>query len=487
MNRVALLLPTCLLIIHSMSNALDPPVKLWEKWYYTDWDEAVFRDIELAGNNDLFITGYAIDWGTPPKDHYAAFLLDFDGNVIWEVIQPWHTARGFDGAILPDGSYVITGRSVLTSGDTYSLFIMKIDQNGSIEWTKVYDYPTTREEGFAITCLPDGGFAVCGRVNGGSIVGDAWILRTDANGDTLWTDVWGTSPVCYGKAVTYQDGEIVVLADGRDDTLTTIGPHLLFYDLDGNYLHGTNYSILQSELPAGICIPDGEGFTFVTKSDPEVVHTDPLGEILWLQDIDPPPTLHDGFGIRTTMDDGYLFCGWCGVWQIPDSLMTSTPIAQVDTGSTKDGWLVRLDSEGNTLWQVQNEMGHDNIYYSSVQLSQGGYMAAGTYTGSGYLVRYAPETGIEEPDPSSGISLSVSPNPFSSGLSIDYSLSEPGKVELSVYDLTGRLVENLESSSLPSGEHLSTWSPEPDIPDGCYLVVLDACGQRFVIRCVKLD
>jgi hypothetical protein len=287
--------------------------------------------------------------------------------------------------------------------------------------------------------------------------------------------------------VAYQDGEIVVLALGRDDTLTTIGPHLLFYDLDGNYLHGTNYSSLWSEEPVDFCVPDEGGFTFVTKLSPDVVHTDPLGNILWTTDIGYPPDLHEGLGFRTTLDGGYLFCGWCGVWQIPDSLMMSTPIAQVDTGSTKDGWLVRLDSEGNTLWQVQNEMGYDNIFCSAVQLPQGGYIAAGCWTDNGYLVRYAPETGIEEPDPSSGISLSVSPNPFSSGLSIDYSLSEPGKVELSVYDLTGRLVENLEFSSLPAGEHISTWNPEPDTPDGCYLVVLHTCGQRFASRCVKLD
>lgn len=492
MKRFALLLPACLLVVFAVSHALDAPVKLWEKWYYQDWDGAYFRDIELTDSGNLFITGSAFDWTEPILDYYSAFLLDQDGNVLWEVIQPWYVGKGNDGKVLPDGSYIITGRSVVTSSDTYSLFIMKIDQNGSIEWTRVYDYPDTREEGYGITCLPDGGFAVCGRINGtGTIWGDAWILRTDANGDTLWTDVWGTCPANWGKAIEYANDMICVLAYGEDDTLQTGGPHFLFYDLDGNYIHGTEYSPLEYEFPVGFCLASDGGYTFVTESSPEIVHTDPLGEILWWYDIDPPPDLHEGYGIRRTMDSGYLFYGWCGRWQEPgDSLRINAPIAEADTGITEDGWLIRFDSEGTVLWGRQNEMGTSNHFYSAVQLPEGGYIAAGTwlyYGSSGYLVRYAPETGIEEGEVTPGVTFDISPNPFSASLSIGYSLSEPSQVNLSVYDLSGRLIEDLMSGSISAGENTSVWNPDPFLPNGCYLIVLDAYGERTVRMCIRLN
>jgi len=479
-----------LLAVASVTHALDAPVKLWEKWYYQDWDGAFFRDIELTDSGNLFITGNAYDWTIPILDFYTAFLLDQDGIVIWEVTQPWYGVSAYDGSILQDGSYVITGVCVEDPDSTYSLFLMKIDQSGSIEWTRLYDYPGTKEAGYGITCLPDGGFAVCGRINGtGTIWGDAWILRTDANGDTLWTDVWGTSPANWGKAIEYANDMICVLAYGKDDTLTTRGTHFLFYDLDGNYLHGTDQVLLYAEHPAGFCLASDGGYTLVTESSPEIVHTDPLGEILWWYDIDPPPDLHEGYGIRRTMDSGYLFYGWCGRWQEPgDSLRMNAPVAQVDTGSTEDGWLIRFDSEGTVLWGRQNEMGYNNHFYSAVQLPEGGYIAAGTwvYESRAYLVRYAPETGIEEGEISPAVTFDISPNPFSASLGISYSLPEPGKVELSVYDLSGRLVEDLVSGSISTGEHSVTWNPDPILPDGCYLIVLDACGERAVKRCVKL-
>lgn len=93
-------------------------------------------------------------------------------------------------------------------------------------------------------------------------------------------------------------------------------------------------------------------------------------------------------------------------------------------------------------------------------------------------------TGIEK-EPSL-LRLAIRGNPFSSSLSITYNLPEPVQVELSVYDLTGRLVENLENSLVPAGEHTSVWAPHPELPNGCYLIVLDVFGQRAVRKCVKL-
>ena len=84
------------------------------------------------------------------------------------------------------------------------------------------------------------------------------------------------------------------------------------------------------------------------------------------------------------------------------------------------------------------------------------------------------------------LGLCANPNPFSASLSISYSLPELAEVKLSVYDLSGRLVEDLETGSMASGKHILIWDPEPSLPDGCYLIVLDACGVRAVRRCMKL-
>ena len=458
------------------SYAIDPPVKMWERMYYQDWDSAKYYDIELTASGNLFISGLVYDYTSPVLESYVALLANQDGDILWETPYVEHGGTCYDGDVLPDGSFIVTGRGSEPPGPTASLFIQKIDQNGSVEWTRVYDYPTTKEEGYSITALPDGGYAVCGKVNGtGSAgLGDAWILRTDANGDTLWTDIQGTHTINFAKGIEYDpvNDWIVVCMYGRTEELINRGPHLLYYSLDGEYLFGTTYPELYPEQVRGFVPSIDGGYAFLSRygggqSRGHLVHTDNLGNILWTQVVPVvAPTENENLGLSfAQIDGGYICCGWDGYAGPPDSTGT-------DDLTTQDGSLDRYDVYGNEMWHLSNEVGGNNHFFSAVQLPQGGYIAVGTRGGNGYLVRYAPETGIEEGESfPSQATLDLSPNPFSSSLSVSYSLPESMHVSLSVYDITGRLVGELEDSVLEAGEHTSTWEPD-ELPSGCYVVML---------------
>jgi hypothetical protein len=196
--------------------------------------------------------------------------------------------------------------------------------------------------------------------------------------------------------------------------------------------------------------------------------------------------LNDGTGEFTAVDS----LGMCNAWQA---------IADFNMDGNLD---IGVSGGGNRIFPGTGD-GHfltgpgDLLFYSVCE----GQMGSADFDGDGdsdivradvdadtisvFLNITIPQ-GIEGGAVASDLGINVSPNPFSSSLSIGFSLPATGEAELSVYDLTGRLVAYLESSSLPSGEHLSTWSPGPDTPDGCYLIVLDACGERSAGRCVLL-
>jgi hypothetical protein len=100
-----------LLLLSFLSYGLDPPMKLWEKWYYTNHDGCVIsEDMEITDDGNLFITGLALRLHNRSMKALLAFLMDQDGNIIWEVEQPWYAGKGNDGIVLPDSSFIITGR-----------------------------------------------------------------------------------------------------------------------------------------------------------------------------------------------------------------------------------------------------------------------------------------------------------------------------------------------------------------------------------------
>jgi hypothetical protein len=49
------------------------------------------------------------------------------------------------------------------------------------------------------------------------------------------------------------------------------------------------------------------------------------------------------------------------------------------------------------------------------------------------------------------------PNPFSSLTNIEYLLSTTGEIDLSIYDIQGRLVQTLVSGKMSAGRHSVTW------------------------------
>ena len=70
------------------------------------------------------------------------------------------------------------------------------------------------------------------------------------------------------------------------------------------------------------------------------------------------------------------------------------------------------------------------------------------------------------------------PNPFNPETSISYTLSHDSQVILSVYDLSGRLVETLVDKRQYSGEFLVSWSPH-GLPSGIYIARLIIEGKSF--------
>ncbi len=69
------------------------------------------------------------------------------------------------------------------------------------------------------------------------------------------------------------------------------------------------------------------------------------------------------------------------------------------------------------------------------------------------------------------------PNPFNPSTTIDYVLLESAKVRVCVYDLKGRLVEELVNEHQNEGPNFAVWKTQT-APSGTYIFSLDANGVR---------
>ena len=431
----------------STGFAMDPPDIEWIK-LYEDWTR-INSVIETSDG------GYAVTVSFIGSPIYSFYRLDQEGVLLWGApVQPnLYAQRAIKVLELADGSFVAGGWGRETPETDTALMLAKYDASGNEIWTKLYP---GRQRFNSITQLPDGGYGICGFIDPPEGMDIAWILRTDSQGDSLWTREWGYTSWATAVEILYLDNGLTVFAQGKTPS-TGYGPHLLRYDMDGNLLWETDFPDWPAYSAQAMCEASDGGLLLMDNYWPRIVHTSYTGEPEWWF---WPPGGNQPYSssVSTTMDGGILYSG--DIRGGPDSRGVC-------------GVIARFDSHGEDLW-------HDFIYdhscdaiYSATQLSQGGYIAAGdSYIyGSGYrgfLIKYAPELGIGE-DPSS-LSLELSPNPCSSFLSVSFTLPGQGNASVRVYDLGGRLVSTVADSEFPAGSNTVQWSVPGELSSGCYFV-----------------
>jgi hypothetical protein len=480
-SRLALCLVTALAA--GSAHAQDgPPALMWAREYFPE-RIATFKHVVETSDG-----GYAVAAAVPGTNgnNRPIIRFDQDGDMLWYSGNAFYAQSGQWVEELPDHGFLVTGGVVLAAGESDGLYLVRVDSSGVIIWAKAYDSTEYDEKGLCAALLPDGGFAVCGYWSDHL----PWLLRTDAAGDTLWTRVWETG-WAYARRVVYYDNGLTVFVDGGYG----YGPLLLRYDMDGNLQWVSNFTgefLTSTELGGSMCLTPGGGrYTFVSDWKSWIVGTNEQGVEGWRWEVEGTSG-RLGLSLDATMDGGYVLSGRGSYWDPPVTWDMHTVPA--DTGTTWDGWLVKMDSLGQDQWHIYNSQGARDNYFNSVcQLSQGGYIVAGQIMDpsggsnfNGYLLRYAPETGIEGGEFSQvPLSLFPSCNPFTSSVTITCSGSSlPG--QLMVYDLAGRLIRSLSdrqgSSFLWDGRDATG----ADVPPGTYLIQGAIDGQVSSIRVVKL-
>jgi hypothetical protein len=108
----------------------------------------------------------------------------------------------------------------------------------------------------------------------------------------------------------------------------------------------------------------------------------------------------------------------------------------------------------------------------------------GAYGGGGIGYWLGVEEEAEPPPPSDGLTLRVFPNPCRGSATLVFELPEPAFAELRVFDLSGRLMQELFNGDAPWGP-MSCLFDASDLPAGVYLALLRS-GSSSVVRSLVL-
>ena len=257
-----------------------------------------------------------------PQLFYALLLkIDGGGNILWQkIFNLGDDTRFHSVQQTSDGGYIVAGQAWLGSqySGSYDMYIVKTDSMGNIEWQRTYEYNDNFAPGadvaLSIKQLWDNGFIIGGFTQGS--VWSSYLIRTDANGNTIWSKVYDTLNVtsCWDVIITSDNSFLLVGEKFSFETDTDV--LIMKLDTNGNLIWQKVYGGVNSDransvrqLPDGGFIIAGQTGSFGSgQFDVYLLRTNSNGDLIWYKTFGGP---YDDRGNSVeVVDDGIVLAGW---------------------------------------------------------------------------------------------------------------------------------------------------------------------------------
>jgi len=252
-------------------------------------DSTRTESMRMTLNNDLScaVTGYI--W--PSTGFNSAYLVkrNSSGNAVWSKTYGGsnHT-WAYDVSQTFDNGYALIGANRFNGApDTY---LIRVNSNGDTLWTKTYGGPNN-DQGRSIQQTSDSGFIIAGYYYDTSLFNyDVYLIKTNAFGDTMWTKFIGdtTENTAESVALTNDGGYIISGTTYAPGSMNYYDVYLIKTDANGDTLwtkkfggsNGPDYGFFVRQTKDGGYVISGQTQSFVFQGDPYLIKTDSMGNLV---------------------------------------------------------------------------------------------------------------------------------------------------------------------------------------------------------------
>jgi len=323
--------------------------------------------------------------------------LDLDGHIIWQKTyhtpnaDPLHKESALDIQQTTDGGYVVVGyRNDKTLSGGRDGYLLKLNATGDIEWQKYYTWELEHVEGAdlfnSVIQTPDDGYALTGSYHaragpgGVHVETDFWTLKIDSLGYIEWQKSYGL------HAVQYQNQYYYIYEI----------PYSIISSFDGGYLVAGVTSYGEFIMDKSFIHPtqDGNYILATTTNNALLLKFSSDGSFEWDYEYEADQSeTNDIWILKLNPQGDVLWQNTYGNW----GYETATAIEQTEDGgfiiaaktdsfhvfkrNKGDAWVFKLDKNGNIEFEYTYGGAYNDVITHIQQTADMGYIASG-YTNS---------------------------------------------------------------------------------------------------------
>ena len=457
---------TAILFLAGFITALfaQAPDTMWTRSFGGSGSDAGYS-LQKTIDGGYVITGYTTSFGTGDEDVWL-IKTDSNGDSLWsKTFGGSGSDMGNSVDMTSDGGYIITGST--TSFGSRDVWLIKTDCYGDTLWTKTFggDDP---DFGNSVEQTTDGGYVITGFTYSiGFGKSDVWLIKTDSDGSVIWTRTYGGSDWDFGNSVqqTSDGGYIITgltysFGKGNSDVWlikTNSDGDTLWTKTFGDSLYDAGVFIQQTLDGGYIITGNVNGTGRYYHGYAWLIRTNADGDTLWTKTFGGVCVNFcdfSGNSVCQTDDGGYIIAG-------------------------ENIGLIKTDNNGNTLWTGNIEGFRSGKYVQQTSDGGYITTGMGSSDGGGdlWLIKTTPDvTSIDHNQLAIIRDYQLHqnyPNPFNPSTTIEFSLPQSGFVTLKVYNLLGEKVATLVSEKLNLGQHKYNWDAD-NLASGVYMYQLKA-------------
>ncbi len=352
---------------------------------YGGTDNDYGTSVHQTTDGGYIITGSTWSYG-PGIEAIYLIKTNSTGDTLWTKVFGGAIGSGGLESVIQtsDGGYIIGSGTRSFGAGLQDVYLIKLDSNGNIQWTKTFGGPNP-DVCVSIKQTTDGGFALLGWTQSfGAGNSDIYFIKTDASGNDIWRKTYGGVNFDIGTSMQQtSDGGYIISARTNSFGAGNMDAYLIKTNSLGDTLWTKTYGGLNIDAATFVQQTTDDGYIIsgYTESfgaglnDSYLIKTDSIGNEVWSKTYGG--TNNDAlYTVQQTINNEYICVGY----------------TQSFGGGMSDGYLLKINSLGDTLLtQTFGGANNENSYFVE-QTTDDGFIITGQMTISGFQDVYLIKT-----------------------------------------------------------------------------------------------
>lgn len=276
--------------------------------------------------------------------------------------------EAFAGHKIVDGGFILAGNTY-AGPNGQCIFLIKTDLFGDTVWTKCYN-SFNAPYGYDMKVCSDGGFLIGGVTTNQSTVEDILVIKTDSQGNVIWSNSYGGQYDESCRAITQTRDGNYICTGRRTDYSSYYDALLMKIDPAGNVIWTKTYGGVH-QIGNSIDTTNDGGFIIGGEIDTTgagtgaafLMRTDSAGNLVWSKAIAGNQG-SKGYSVKQTSDGGFILTGETYIPTGPNSVINYV-------------YLLKTDGNGNMQWSKSYGGYGNSIGNSVIQTNDSGYLITG--------------------------------------------------------------------------------------------------------------